>query len=186
MHKKIKTLSSLFVAIIIVIIIALTFILLKYFPIRYSEYVDYYSNEYNLEPYYVYAIIKTESGFNPNAVSHKNACGLMQISKDTGKWAADEIGIENYSNDVLFEPEVNIRIGCWYINWLMKEFDNDMENVTLAYNAGNGKVKQWLYDKKYSNNGRKIDTIPYNETKNFLKKVNIFYYIYKNIRSRLI
>lgn len=185
MNKKIKKLLPLFIVITFLFIATFVFIILNYFPIRYSEHVYHYSKEYNIDPYYVYAIIKTESGFNPDAVSHKNACGLMQISIETGKWAADEIGIENYSNEILFKPEENIKIGCWYINWLSKEFDNDMENVTLAYNAGNGKVKQWLSDNKFSIDGKKLENIPYKETKNFLKKVNAFYYIYKNIRSKI-
>ena len=147
---------------------------------EYSEYVTLYSNKYGLEENLVYSIIKSESNFNQNAVSGKGAIGLMQIMESTGRWAASEIGIKDFEPSMLLNPETNIEIGCWYLKWLMKNFDN-METVIAAYNAGNGNVSRWLSDSEYSDDGVKISLIPYSETKTYVKKVRLFYNLYKMI-----
>jgi len=147
---------------------------------EYKEYVELYSEKYNLDKNLVYAVIKSESNFNENAVSKKGAAGLMQITENTARWAVNEIGIENFETSMIFSPEINIEIGCWYLNWLIKNF-GDIETVIAAYNAGNGNVSKWLSDKEYSKDGVKISSIPYSETKSYVKKVKIYYALYKII-----
>ena len=83
--------------IIIIAITGIKFGVEKYaFPYKYKDVVDEYSKEYNLNPLFVLSIIKAESKFNPDAHSHKGAYGLMQITEDTGKWIADQMGIQNF------------------------------------------------------------------------------------------
>ena len=105
------------------------------YPIKYSGLVSEYSEKYDLDPYLVTAVINVESNFKPDAVSHANARGLMQISVKTGKWAAGKLGMKNYASDDLFEPETNIKIGCWYLSSLYGEF-GDMDLALAAYNGG--------------------------------------------------
>ncbi len=165
--------------IIIIAITGIKFGVEKYaFPYKYKDVVDEYSKEYNLNPLFVLSIIKAESKFNPDAHSHKGAYGLMQITEDTGKWIADQMGIQNFSGDMLYDENLNIKMGCWYLNNLYQEF-GDRDLVISAYNAGRGNVQKWLKDHNYSKNGKDIHNIPFPETENYVKKVNIYYKIYK-------
>ncbi|SHG99822.1 lytic transglycosylase domain-containing protein [Tepidibacter thalassicus] len=145
------------------------------YPIHYEEYVYKYSKEYSIDPYLVFAIIKTESKFFPYAKSHKNARGLMQISEGTQKWAMEELGMENLN---IFDPQANIKVGCWYINKLFEQF-KDIDLVIAAYNGGSGNVNKWLKDERYSYNGINLTNIPFKETKKYVEKVKKYYKIYK-------
>ncbi len=150
------------------------------YPQKYEEQVYRYSLENKVDPYLVFAIIKAESDFDTNATSNKKAMGLMQITKETALWGAEQLKIENFKINDLYEPETNIRIGCWYISKLMKEF-NSIENVIAAYNGGSGNVKKWLMDESLSTSDQKLKKIPFKETENFLKRVLLNYKKYKNL-----
>lgn len=165
--------------IIIIAVAGIKFGVEKYaFPYEYKDIVDEYSKEYNLNPLFVLSIMKAESKFNPDAHSHKGAYGLMQITEDTGKWIAGQMGIENFSDDMLYDEKLNIKMGCWYLKNLYEEF-GDRDLVISAYNAGRGNVQKWLKDHNYSKNGKDIHNIPFPETENYVKKVNLYYKIYK-------
>jgi len=151
------------------------------FPLKYKDMVYKYAMEFEIDPYLVFAIIKAESSFDPNAVSRKGAVGLMQISETTGKWGAENLKLDNYSANDLFNPEINIRIGCWYLNRLMKEFDHKLELVIAAYNGGSGNVSEWLKNRDYSSSGTRLDKIPFKETERFLKRVKNYHAIYKTL-----
>ena len=151
------------------------------FPLKYKQYVYKYSAEHGIDPYLIFAIIKAESSFNPWATSVKDAKGLMQITEKTGIWGAQSLKIKNFSADSLYDPETNIRIGCWYISMLMKEFDNNTDLVIAAYNGGSGNVSGWLKDRNYSRSGNSLEKIPFKETDRFLKKVKNYYSIYKSL-----
>lgn len=150
------------------------------YPLKYEDLVEKYSKRYDLDPFLVLAVIKVESGFRYNAVSHKNARGLMQITEGTGKWGADKLGLKDYSAEKLFDPEANIHIGCWYLNSLYKQF-GDTELVLAAYNAGSGNVTKWLGDDELSPDGKTLDRIPYKETEKYIRKVKNSYTIYKKL-----
>ncbi len=144
------------------------------YPIQYEEYVYDYAKEYNIDPYLIFAIIKTESKFFPYAKSNKNAKGLMQIGDSTANWAMEELNIKN--NNV-FDPKTNIKIGCWYISKLFCQFE-DMDLVIAAYNGGSGNVDKWLKDDRYSYNGINLTHIPFKETKQYVDKVKKSHKIY--------
>lgn len=151
----------------------------KFFPYKYKEYVDVYSKEYNLDPLFVLSVMKTESKFDDNAHSHKNAVGLMQITVETGEWAAKEMGYTTFSKDDLYNEQYNIRMGCWYLRWLGDMFNNDINLMIAAYNAGPTNVQNWLKDKDYSSNGKNLEYIPFGETKKYVDKVNTYYSVYE-------
>jgi soluble lytic murein transglycosylase len=155
----------------------------KFFPYKYQEYVDMYSKEYNLDPLFVLSVMKTESKFDDNAHSHKNAVGLMQITVETGEWAANEMGYTTFSKDDLYDEQYNIRMGCWYLRWLGDMFNNDRDLMVAAYNAGPTNVQNWLKDKNYSSNGKNIEYIPFGETKKYVDKVNTYYSVYEYLYS---
>jgi soluble lytic murein transglycosylase len=107
----------------------------------------------------------------------------MQIVPTTGSWAAEKLGIEEYDDDSLYDPDINVKIGCWYISYLKKLFSEDMNLVLAAYNGGSGNVRKWLNDSRYSRDGKTLDKIPFNETKNFVDRVWHAYERYKKLYS---
>lgn len=182
--KTSKGIISVFLIVVIaVIVVAGGFISLTkiFFPTRYGEYVFKYSQQFNIDPYLVFAVIKAESGFNPHARSKKDAKGLMQITDSTGQWILNALGRKDFSLEILFDPEINIMAGTWYLSWLSAEFDNDLNLVISAYNCGHGRVKEWLRDTNISKSGITLDRIPFPETDNFTRKVLRYYRIYRRI-----
>lgn len=150
------------------------------YPKGYSEYVQKSAKEFNLEENLVYSIIKAESKFKKSAISHKGAKGLMQISDITRDWAKEELDLKEID---IYDPEINIRIGCWYINKLYKEFGN-LDLVIAAYNGGSGNVRKWLDNNDYSKDGKRLHNIPFKETSNYVEKVKKNYDKYNKIYSK--
>ncbi|MCC0647755.1 lytic transglycosylase domain-containing protein [Clostridioides sp. ZZV15-6598] len=147
------------------------------YPKKYSEYVEKYSKEFNLDENIVYSVIKAESKFNSSAISKKEAKGLMQILDITRDWGAEELNLENID---IFDPETNIRIGCWYLNKLYKEFGS-LDLVIAAYNGGSGNVKKWLENNEYSKDGKNLHDIPFEQTSKYVEKVKNNYKNYNKI-----
>lgn len=159
------------------------YLFVKY-PIGYRNHITKYSKEFDVDPYLIAAIINVESRYDSMAESTKEARGLMQIAPSTGKWASEVLEIEGYLEEDLFEPELNIRIGSWYISRLLMEFDNNIENVILAYNAGSGNVKKWLNNKEYSLDTRSVHNIPFKETEDYIFRVKDSYKVYKKVYNK--
>lgn len=154
------------------------------YPLTFSEYVVKYSDEYELDKNLVYSIIKAESGFDHQAISPRDAKGLMQILDSTGEWAAEKIKIEDFESSMLLEPETNIRIGCWYIAKLLDQYNQNTELALAAYNAGSGNVSKWLKDTSISKNGKTLDNIPFEETKNYVAKIKKYNNMYKKLYGK--
>lgn len=140
----------------------------KTYPQKYAESVEKYAAEYDVPESVVYAVIKTESGFTPDAVSLKGAIGLMQITPDTFDWLCSKTGDEANAL-LLYEPDTNIRYGTYFLSLLHNEY-KAWDTVYAAYNAGRGRVNSWLASEEYNNNGR-LKNIPYEETASYVKKV---------------
>lgn len=171
MKKAIYVIFSIICVFTVIAFCVFNFVL---YPEKYVNYVTLYSDEYNLDYPLVYAIIKTESNFNERAVSPSNAKGLMQLIPSTAKYIAEELDV-SLNDESLFDPKINIRFGCYYLNYLFKKFNN-IDVVVCAYNAGEGVVKNWI-DK---NGNLVLESITYPETKNYHRKVMSYYRIYKN------
>lgn len=157
--------------------IAMMFVEKRIYPIpeEYVPYVEKYAEEYGVPVNLIYAVIKTESGFDSSAVSRKGAIGLMQIMPTTFKWLTDDIVREYLGSGMLYDPETNIKYGTYYLSRLYNKF-GDWDTALAAYNGGEGNVSEWLSNKKYSDDGVKLNTdkIPdeFSETRNYVKKVN--------------
>lgn len=179
MRKKKKTAIFIILIALMIFVINLKPIGRMMFPLKYYDYIVKYSKEYNLSPFLVASVIKVESNFEKDAVSVKNARGLMQLTPSTAKWASEQMKLEDFNVDMLHEPMLNIRMGCWYLNNLKEEFGSDMEIVLAAYNGGRGNVKKWLNNYENSKNGVDLHYIPFEETDKYVKKVQVNYNIYK-------
>lgn len=145
-----------------------------FLPMPYQSIIIRESVNTGIDGYLLAAMVKTESNFDPGAVSVKGARGLMQIMPETGKWVASQRGIPNYSPDQLFNPDYNIRIGALYVSELYREYNGDTILVLAAYNAGRGNVKKWIEEDHWSGTRGSIDQIPFPETRQFIRKV-LFY-----------
>ena len=145
------------------------------YPQKYSKYVDKASLQYCLDPALIYAVIHTESGFNPNAESPAGACGLMQVMPDSFDWLMGLRGeSDKYTTEDLFKPEVCIDYGCYLLRYNLDWFNQDEVCTLAGYNAGFGKVDEWLSDSSLSSDGKTLDdpdNIPIEETREYVKKV---------------
>ena len=174
--KKMKIWKKILISIVsFLIIINALFLGAVYYggvnyPVNYLEEIQKYSNEYGVDPKVVLAIMRVESNFKSDATSKVNAKGLMQILPDTAKHVAKMLNIDANSID-LNDAETNIKIGTYYIKYLMQNFSN-MDTVYAAYNGGIGNVNTWLKDSKYSSDGVSLYNIPSSETKHYVNKVN--------------
>lgn len=142
----------------------------KSYPLDYSEYVEKYSAENGLNKFLVYAVIKTESGFRSDAVSNVGARGLMQITEDTFDWIKYRLGDDETVYYDMYDPETNIKYGCWFLGFLSEEFAG-VDEVASAYHAGRGSVNEWLKNKKYSSDGVHLKEIPIKDTAHYVYKI---------------
>lgn len=160
------------------IVLALVFsfgylvVLPRVLPLKYQDMVERYAKVYQLEESLINGVIYCESHFDAHAVSPAGAVGLMQVTTETGWWVAEQMGLHSDSID-LKDPETNINIGCWYLSWLMDKFDGVTKTALAGYNAGHGNVAKWLADEEMSRDGITLEEIPYEETKSYVKKVQL-------------
>ena len=149
-------------------------------PIKYENYVEKYSRENGLDKYLVYAVIKTESSFDPTAVSNVGARGLMQIMEETFDWLSYRMEDDDTRFLDMYDPETNIRFGCWLLGYLYDEFGS-VETTMAAYHAGRGQVNEWLEDKSISSDGVHLDVIPISDTEYYVHKIVSAMEIYKHL-----
>jgi len=141
------------------------------YPLYYRELIERYAAEYNLDPALVAAVILCESSFNPDARSYLNARGLMQLMPATAGDIAAALSVPDFGLDRLYESELNIRMGCWYLDYLFKWFDNDMRKAVCAYHAGQGNVAAWLRNPEYSSDGVTLEVIATSDTAEYEARV---------------
>ncbi|SHJ98455.1 soluble lytic murein transglycosylase [Clostridium cavendishii DSM 21758] len=171
----------IFCLVILIAFLAGKFIIKTYiFKAEHKSYVISYSRENSIDPRLTLAVIKAESNFDCKAKSKSNAIGLMQMTPKTGEWVAEQMGIYDFDENMLKNPETNIKFGTWYLKDLKEEF-KDIDLAIAAYNAGRGNVKKWLAKDEHSMDGKTLNNIPFKETDKYVKKVNSYYNIYKKL-----
>lgn len=180
-RKKKKVLTIIFVALafLFVSIFGLYCYFKALYPMKHSELIAQYAAEYEIDPYLAAAVIWKESRFREDAVSGAGAMGLMQVMPETGQWICQKMGRDDYAQERLFEPEYNIRLGCWYLSYLDEKFVGDPVKILAGYNAGPNRVIGWLENPEYSSDGKSLEKIPFAETDNYVKKVQQSYEIYR-------
>lgn len=112
------------------------------YPLRYEAIVQGHARNYRLDPALLAAVIYQESKFDPDAKSAQGAIGLMQLLPDTAKGIASRTGGGGFVVADLYEPELNVRYGAWYLRHLLDKY-GDEETALAAYNAGQGRVNEW-------------------------------------------
>ena len=150
----------------------------------YQNEIVTYARRNKIDPFLVAAVIKNESEFRPGAVSPVGAVGMMQIMPETGEWIAGQMGLADYSVDSLYNPGINIRMGCWYLSELKFEFRDNLLLMMMAYNAGRGNTHGWMNANGWDYTFGEIRKIPYPESRNYVASVlhdrNEYYRLYKD------
>lgn len=157
-------------------------ILKKMYPKTYSEHVEKYAREYDVDPLLIYAVIKAESNFDEYVVSNSNAKGVMQLMDTTAREVASNVISDvNFNSDMLFDAKINIMLGTKYLSELLKKYNGNYFLAVAAYNAGIGNVDRWIADGIIKADGSDIENIPYKETNNYVRKIVRDYGIYEKI-----
>ncbi len=144
------------------------------FPLAFQDLFERFSSSNKVDVDWSFAIARRESSFAPDARSHANAYGLMQILPSTAKY----IGKKRISNSRLMKPEMNIRLGTHYLNYLKSKNDGNEILATASYNAGFHRVKNWV-PKEPMPAEVWIELIPYTETRDYVKNVYAYRQVYR-------
>ncbi|MCI2047990.1 MAG: lytic transglycosylase domain-containing protein [Faecalibacterium sp.] len=152
------------------------------YPQKYDTLVTTWAQAYGLDPLLVYAFIRTESGFKSTAESNVGARGLMQITQSTFDWIKSKIAPEEaVTFDDLYNPEVNIRFGCYYLQRCLTRYESDIPTAAAAYHSGWGTVDALLKYDTYSADGVRLDLFPYSQMQNYVSKIGKAYEIYQRL-----
>ena len=153
------------------------------YPLYYTTHLQKHTTNYEIDPLFVAAMIREESRYNADIVSRSGAIGLMQIMPATGRELAGRLKIPRFSTKVLYNPDVNIQMGSWYMKSLMNQFDNNHALVAGAYNGGPGRMRRWIEAKQIPDLDEFIEDIWIDETRRHIKKVIDSYIIYQELYS---
>ncbi|MBM3679766.1 MAG: lytic transglycosylase domain-containing protein [Actinobacteria bacterium] len=149
------------------------------YPLDYEWIIDAHADNYELSPALVAAVIYSESGFDPTAESPAGAIGLMQLLPETAQGIADRTGGGGFVADDLYDPEINVRYGCWYLRHLQEKYADHPQSLDLAlaaYNAGQGNVDGWV---DATPAGEPV-AIRFAETRAYIRKVRHLQELYRD------
>lgn len=147
------------------------------FPLSHREIVREQAGATGLDEAWIYAILRQESAFDPKAVSHAGATGLMQLMPATARQVALSLGLPRPSRNDLYDPELNIALGSTYLLDMRRRYLGNPVLATAAYNAGPGNVDRWLPEHPQDADVW-VATIPYSETRGYVRRVLAYRVIY--------
>lgn len=152
-----------------------------FYPRTFSAEVELYGAEYGVDPLLLYAIIRTESGFDPQAESNVGARGLMQITEETFAWIKLKIAPhEAFTFDDMYSADINIRFGGYFFAKCVDRYE-DLPTAIAAYHSGWGTVDALLENESYSSDGMTLHTFPYPQMERYVYKVTKAYDIYQTL-----
>lgn len=154
------------------------------YPIAYQAEIIKHSTVHNVDPLLVAAIIRVETNFRTGHESSKGAIGIMQIMPETALWILKKLKLHHRwtVGELKNNPELNILIGTWYLQFLYKQFNHNWIAAIAAYNAGPHKVSKWISSKRWDATYYTVKKhIPYKETKLYVQRVIHYYNKYKVI-----
>ena len=153
------------------------------YPQGMREEVGLITQDIQVDPNLVTAVIREESSYDPEAVSSVGALGLMQLMPVTAQWVAKRIDLESFSRDQLYFPSVNIKLGAHYLAFLLDRFKGDRVLAVAAYNAGPDMVDRWKGAISTSDQDEFLEAIPFQETRSFVKRVMRSYHEYQGLEK---
>ena len=150
------------------------------YPRPYSDTVEAAAAEFDVDPLLIWSIMRWESRYDPEARGLAGERGLMQVMPSTQDWIAERLG-EEMSPGEGFSPEANIRMAAWFLRFLLDYFDEDLELVIQAYNAGAGSVDSWQGDPLVSDRDDLLRWIGFGSTREYLGRVSLNYRVYREL-----
>lgn len=141
------------------------------FPMPYRSSLEANSKLRDLDPYMVAALIRQESEFNPMALSRAKAYGLTQVMPATGRELSRKLGVARFTAKMLFDPELNLKLGTYYLRMMLNQLDGKWEATLAAYNAGKSRVDNWLTYAAFEEPAEFIESIPFTETREYVQIV---------------
>jgi soluble lytic murein transglycosylase len=150
------------------------------FPKAYWTDLKRFSTQNDLDPYLVASLVRQESEFNPNAISHANAVGLMQLLPGTGKKVAKDLKIHHFTPSQLYTPTMNLQLGTKYFKSMVDRFGS-FEYALAAYNAGADRVEDWKSQGKYRDTAEFVESIPFTETREYVQAIVRNTNVYKQL-----
>lgn len=155
------------------------------FPTPYQQPVMKAAKQNEIDPTWIYGIIRKESAFSATATSHAGAIGLMQLMPSTARYIGKKIGLPRSVSNELRAPQVNIKLGSAYLAFLLDKFNRNHVLATAAYNAGPNAVKRWLpKENEVMTAEQWIESIPYKETRNYVKTVLEYRIIFQSLMQK--
>ncbi len=148
------------------------------FPLAYSETVSREAKNHSLDPAWVYAVARQESAMDPNAQSAVGALGMMQLMPTTGLTIAKQLASDITDDQELLQPETNIRFGSYYLREVLEKFSDNPVLATAAYNAGPHRVRQWYPETNSIDADIWVDTMPFYETRLYVRRVMAYAVFY--------
>lgn len=151
------------------------------YPLYHYDMIEQNASDFQVDPMLVAAIVRVESKFKETNVSHAGAIGLMQLMPESASWIAGQSGLAYNSPEDLAQPQINIRLGSWYVAYLDKRFKGNLVAAIAAYNSGPSRVERWLSDGTWDGTVEHLEQIPVGETRHFVQRVLYSYERYKDI-----
>lgn len=148
------------------------------FPIIYREMIEENAKTNSIDPGWVYGVMRQESAFVMDARSHAGALGLMQLMPQTARFVGRALNLKLANNDAILKIENNVRLGAHYLKNVLDRNQGHHALATAAYNAGPNRLKGWLPQKDGLEADVWADTIPFTETRNYVKNVMAFTTVY--------
>src|SRR5699024_4437845 len=142
------------------------------YPCRYAGVIEGYAAAYEMDPLLIYAFVRTESGFDPEAVSSVGARGLMQMTEETFEWIKTKIAPdEPLTFDDLFDPACAVRFGAYYLRLCLDRYGGDVATAAAAYHSGWGTVDSLLHHEDYTGDGKTLPSFPYSRMNHYVEKI---------------
>lgn len=141
------------------------------YPVVWWKTVQEAARSNDVDPFLVLSVMREESRFNPRLVSTASALGLMQIIPSTGHYVAGKMGMKGFDTEDLFDPVTNIRMGAYYLGYLLKRYKGNMAIALSAYNGGPGNAKRWKSRVKGTGAADYLEAVGYDETRYYVLKV---------------
>ena len=154
------------------------------FPVAHKEPIMQNADKNKIDPAWVYGVIRRESAFSEDIKSPVGAIGLMQIMPKTAKYIGNKIGVKKVSQSDLIQAENNIQLGSAYLSYLLDKFNGNKVMATAAYNAGPHRVDKWTPNVGSLPADQWIDSIPFTETRNYVKAVLEYTTIFKSLLNK--
>jgi soluble lytic murein transglycosylase len=154
------------------------FLIRHLYPLYFNKEVTTYAQKWNLAPASIWAVMKKESAFEANITSYANAYGLMQLIPPTAKRLSDALGLDVSDVRNLFNPDMNIHLGSYYLAELLKRYDGNMYQALAAYNAGEHRVDKWCEIYSTNDDDYFMENIEFEQTRNYVRNVMKYYWLY--------